>query len=97
MTAQSDRSICSYIKANFWIILVDLVGAGLLLSLLLTASGAPVLREFMFVLLTIVPVMAVLSIVILQRPQPSPAPVMNKPIATRKVIICPRPIDQRSA
>ena len=97
MAQQPQTGIRGHIAANFWVIIVDAVGALFLLSLLLTAAGAPALKEWMFVLLTAVPVMAMITII---WPQPKARPVasatpIRQPVE-RRIVISPRPCDQRA-
>lgn len=96
MTTKPKTGIRQYVSENFWVIVVDIAGALLLMSLLATAAGAPALKEWMFALLTAVPVMAVINIVTQHRkPAPEAVVMPRRPVAERKIYITPRPYDQR--
>ncbi|NNE21413.1 MAG: hypothetical protein HKN11_02275 [Rhizobiales bacterium] len=97
MTSRATAGIRRYISENIWIIVTDIFGALLLLSLFLTAAGAPALKQWMFVLLTAVPVMAAISVLTLRRQQPPQGDIAPPgPALERKIYISPRPCAQRT-
>ncbi len=84
------------ITGIYWVILADLLGIALLLSALAAAGGAPVLKEWMFVLLSCLPVAAAFMVYAthLLKPAPQPAPAV-RPVGERRIVISPRPVDSR--
>lgn len=98
MTTQPRTGIRQYVSENFWVIVVDIAGALLLMSLLATAAGAPALKEWMFAMLTAVPLMAVINILTQHRqPAPEAVTIARRPAIERKIYITPRPYDQRAS
>ncbi len=97
MANKTQTGIWQYLEARAWVIVVDIVGFALLLSLLLTAGGAPALKDWMFVLLTVIPVMALITMLIPPRKtQPAAAVIPARPAIERKIFIASRPYDQRA-
>ena len=97
MANEPKGGIRQFIAARAWIIVVDVIGFLLLVSLLLTAGGAPALKEWMLVLLTVIPVMALVTMLVPHRKtQPVAAVKPARPAAERKIFIAPRPYDQRA-
>ena len=96
MTAHPKSGIRHYVSENFWVIVVDIAGAFLLISLLLTAAGAPALKQWLFALLTIVPVMAAINVLTPRREQAPQVDTAPRPALERKIYISPRPYAQRS-
>jgi hypothetical protein len=89
------RNSANWIKRHFWIICADVVGAGLVISLLMAANGAPALKPAIFALLSLVPFTGLLVMLSERsaRPVPQPAACVAK---TRTIYTSPRPVDQRA-
>jgi hypothetical protein len=97
MAASPKTGIGERFRNNAWVILADVAGISLLVAVLLSAGGSPALKEWMFMLLTAIPALAAMNIMISHlKPQPAPVPVKARVVAQRRIIIAPRPIDQRA-
>lgn len=79
-----------------WVVLADLLGIALLIAALAAAGGAPALKEWMFVLISCLPVAAAFMVYAthLLKPAPQPVPAV-RPVSERRIVISPRPIDSR--
>lgn len=97
MTSRDQTGIRQYVRENAWVIVVDIAGAVLLISLLMTAAGTPALKQWMFALLTAVPVIAAINLLTSHRqPAPEAAITPPRPARHRKIHISPRPDAQRT-
>lgn len=96
MTANPRRGVRRWLTENFWVVLADAAGLLLLVSVLLAAGGSPALKEWLFVLLTGLPVIAALLLLAPRTVKPGDHCRAVQPIHERKIVICPRPVEQRT-
>ena len=80
----------------FWVVLVDVLGIAILIAALAAAGGAPALKDWMFVLMSCLPVAAAVMLYSTRLLKPAPQPVPARgPVVERRIVIAPRPIDSR--
>ena len=90
-----NQNSTNWFKRHFWVICVDALGAGLLISLLMAANGAPALKPAMLALLTLVPFTALFIMLTDRRAKPVAQPTAPI-IRTRTIYTTTRPTDQRA-
>ncbi len=81
----------SWIKRHGWVLFADMLGAGLLIVLLLAATGSPAMKPALLGLLTLVPLT---GLCIMPAPDRRPVPAV-RPVSRRTIVITPRPRDLR--
>ena len=96
MAVKRNKTLTEWLTANYWVVLADIAGFALLVAVISAAAGSPALRDWIFVLLTGLPLIAAVTLFALSRTtaksEPTSVPVA---VAERKIVITPRPVEQR--